>query len=426
MKIVWLCNTELPEVALLRGRDVLPFSGWVSGLLNALINRGESTEIEEIQLCIICPAETFAEGTADRFSYYTFVQGKDKYRNSKEIENYFTRIIGKENPDVIQLFGSEFVHALSMLKAAELCGKSRKTVLHIQGLTSIIQAHIYGALPNSVKYGYTLRDVVKKDNLFLAKKKMKKRGNFEKEIINKVNAVMVRTEWDSACIELIDDQKKQYHCNEILRTSFYDGKWEYSQCKKHSIFFSQPMTHVKAFYQLLKAFPKVLERFPDAQIYTTGKRLEYSVLGKMKQSAYQNMMADMISKNNFQDNVHFLGQLDEEQMKKEYLSSNVFVITSAIENSPNSLGEAMMLGVPCISSDVGGVRDMIVHGINGYLYPFDEEYMLSWYIIHLFENPNICSEMSTAAQRSARIFNNRDTTINKLIAAYKDIASDHV
>lgn len=42
------------------------------------------------------------------------------------------------------------------------------------------------------------------------------------------------------------------------------------------------------------------------------------------------------------------------------LNANMFLLPSAIENSPNALGEAQMLGVPCVSSRVGGVEDMIL------------------------------------------------------------------
>ena len=70
---------------------------------------------------------------------------------------------------------------------------------------------------------------------------------------------------------------------------------------------------------------------------------------------------------------------------------------STIENSPNSLGEAMLLGLPCISSHVGGVANMLVHGVEGFLYPSDEPYMISYYVCKLFENDNLARRFSEAA-----------------------------
>jgi glycosyltransferase involved in cell wall biosynthesis len=70
-------------------------------------------------------------------------------------------------------------------------------------------------------------------------------------------------------------------------------------------------------------------------------------------------------------------------MRDRYLSSALFVCPSTIENSPNSLGEAMLLGMPCISADVGGVRSIFTDGEDGILYPgyvtvengFDRKYL---------------------------------------------------
>jgi glycosyltransferase involved in cell wall biosynthesis len=85
------------------------------------------------------------------------------------------------------------------------------------------------------------------------------------------------------------------------------------------------------------------------------------------------------------EHVEFLGPLSEDQMIEQYLQSNVFVCPSSIENSPNSLAEAQMLGVPNISSFVGGTLNMVKHGKNGFLYRFEEIEMLAYYIDEIFQ-----------------------------------------
>ena len=71
-------------------------------------------------------------------------------------------------------------------------------------------------------------------------------------------------------------------------------------------------------------------------------------------------------------------------MCEQYLKANVFVLPSAIENSPNSLGEAMMLGTPTVVSDVGGVKNMIDHEKEGYVYQPDASYMIAYYAGRFF------------------------------------------
>ena len=88
-------------------------------------------------------------------------------------------------------------------------------------------------------------------------------------------------------------------------------------------------------------------------------------------------------------------------MKSMYMKANVFVSASSIENSPNSLGEAMLLGVPCVSSRVGGVHNLMEHGKEGYVYPADEIYMLAYYICDLFGDYKKACEFGKRARHHA-------------------------
>lgn len=109
-------------------------------------------------------------------------------------------------------------------------------------------------------------------------------------------------------------------------------------------------------------------------------------------------------------------------MVQQYLKSHIFVCPSIIENSPNSLGEAQILGVPCIASYVGGIPNMIEHKISGLLYQSNEHEVLAQYICQLFNDKHFCNfisknEIRVALKRHDKIANAQMTLniYNKII-----------
>ena len=108
-------------------------------------------------------------------------------------------------------------------------------------------------------------------------------------------------------------------------------------------------------------------------------------------------------------------------MANRLLKSNVFVQASSIENSPNSLGEAMLLGVPCIASNVGGTSTMLKDKEDGFLYPFGDYALLAYYIDQVFKNNDYALKFSKNSQKHANITHNKKTNENCMIEIYKKI-----
>ena len=105
-------------------------------------------------------------------------------------------------------------------------------------------------------------------------------------------------------------------------------------------------------------------------------------------------------------------------MKQEYLFSNVFICPSSIENSPNSLCEAQILGVPCICSYAGGIPDLM-KGDEEHLYRFDDYEMLAYLIDDVFTKGTINPIVKIAEQRHNPKLNN-----DRLLAIYNEILND--
>lgn len=120
--------------------------------------------------------------------------------------------------------------------------------------------------------------------------------------------------------------------------------------------------------------------------------------------------------------VRFTGILDEKQLCWQYLQSNVFVCPSSIENSPNSLGEAMILGVPCVVAYVGAIPDLLEHQEEGFLYPVDAPYMLANYVCEIFTNDELALQFSAKAREHAMRTHDANINNDTLIRIYRELA----
>ena len=136
-------------------------------------------------------------------------------------------------------------------------------------------------------------------------------------------------------------------------------------------------------------------------------------------------MRKLIKKNNLKDNIIFLGGLSAQEMKDTMLKSNVFILPSSIENSPNTLGEAMLLGVPCIAADVGGVRNMATDKKDALIYPFDENYMLPFYVDKIFGDAEFAAFLSENAREHAEITHNKELNYIRLMEIYTELSANN-
>ena len=117
---------------------------------------------------------------------------------------------------------------------------------------------------------------------------------------------------------------------------------------------------------LLQAFPKILERYPDARILFAGQFKDV-----LAEEAYAARLMPRIRRYEEQGQWRFLGILDPAQMAAFY--PNLDVITVPSLNSTESFGlvqvEAMLAGVPSVASDLPGVRQPVLQTGMGEIAP---------------------------------------------------------
>ena len=134
------------------------------------------------------------------------------------------------------------------------------------------------------------------------------------------------------------------------------------------------------------------------------------------------------------DKVHFLGRLNAEQMKEQYLNCHVFVCPSSIENSPNSVGEAMILGTPAVCADVGGISSIFYgqdaehlaqadYPADGILYEPGNVEALAAAVCYVFDESNAAriEQFCDNASTHARDTHDAEKNYQRLMEIYGDL-----
>ena len=120
--------------------------------------------------------------------------------------------------------------------------------------------------------------------------------------------------------------------------------------------------------------------------------------------------------------VQYTGPLDAAAMRQAYLDADLFLLPSYSENSPNSLGEAMLLGLPCVASAAGGIPDMLQSGVQGMLYGVaGDDAALSAAILQVLALPDHGTALGTAAQIRARVTHDAAKNTAQMIEIYRKV-----
>ena len=412
MKLLWLCN-KIPGAVKekLTGK---PASGglWVDHVLSDLRK-------EDITMHILFPGDGVRGELDERCSFASFQRGEPHEYRSEQVP-FFEKEIVQFAPDVIHIWGTEYAYTLAMVNAAEQAALLDNCVISIQGLCSVYAGHYAEGVPYRVQRESTFRDLVRRDNILQQQKKFALRGEHEVAALKKARHVIGRTDWDKACTAWINPDAKYHFCNETLREPFYEGQWRYENCQKHRIFASSCTYPVKGFHYLLEAFAEVVKYYPDATLAVPGKSFLHA--DRLRRTGYQKYLEKLSLDGNIADKLEFLGSLSAEEMKQQYLRANVFALPSTIENSPNSLGEAMLLGVPCVSADVGGVTNLMTHREEGLIYQSTAPYMLAHNIKEVFAMEERAAQMGQKAHTHAAVTHNPEKNLQDLLAIYRELA----
>jgi glycosyltransferase involved in cell wall biosynthesis len=294
----------------------------------------------------------------------------DKKKVEKEIQNI--------NPDLVHSHGTEFQYSHI---AAQL---DFPYIISVQGVIKYLKNHLS-------EYNWRLqleleKNVIEKSDYFISK------ADFCTEFIKSINP--------GSHVIKIDD---------IVSDEFF--KTDYSPVQGTLLFVGNVIKS-KGIEEVIKAFIVLKKKY---------KKLTLRIVGYCD-SKYKSILDSLINESKTED-IIFLGPVSSSALIKEYQNAEIFVFPSHFETSPNVIMEAMAVGLPTVTTKVGGITDMIDDGDTGFLINPKSVPEIIEKVEHFLNDKEFAQKTGQKAHQKALKKFTKDIVLNKTIDTYKFVLS---
>ena len=219
-------------------------------------------------------------------------------------------------------------------------------------------------------------------------------GAIEKRFLSILSWVIVDTEYVREAVKLYPIRKKpeMYVIPQGINDSFFDM----SCAETSSILLSVGAYGERKGHLLtLKAFEELRKRRVQARLVFAG-----SVASK----PYYEQLKQAVKNSNYGEDIVLYNDVSDKQLKDLYQSAHVFVLHSEEESQGIVFAEAMAVGLPVVSTIVGGIPYVVSNGITGFLSVFGDIQTFSDNMEKLMENSSLWKTMSASAKLSAESY----------------------
>lgn len=347
------------------------------------------------------------------------------YNMSPSIFRKYNKYILEFAPDIIHIHGTEknlaqiqnYIHNIPI-------------VISIQGLLTGYKNYAFNYIhPTDIKNYSTLKNKIGKGGYNLMYKYFCRGISYETDILKKGKYFIGRTYWDKSHIMFHNPNALYFHGEELLRKEFYlqAATWDVSKCKRYSIFMPSGFNPIKGMHLAITTVALLKQYYPNISLSIPGispndlKRFTSKFLGE----EYIIYCKNLIQKFKLNDNIRFLPRLDAKGMVNEMQNAHVFLSPSSIDNSPNAVGEATMIGTPIVITPVGGIPSILQDEKEVLFAPAGDPYMMAFQIKRIFENDELAISLSKNAHLKALKRHDREKTASLYLRIYQEIIKIH-
>ncbi len=289
------------------------------------------------------------------------------------------QVVRDFHPDLIHCFGSEYAYAYLQQEVPEI-----PVIIHMQGFLNIYNASEMQALRVRDYYKLHHYNPLQILHFKFRYSKLRIYDEMEREIMRLNHYFMGRTEWDANIVRYYSPQAQYFHCPEAIRKVIKDSpkRWQFQPSKTMQIVSISSASALKGNGIILQT-----ARFLKSQ----GFDFRWRVAGDINTFR----LFESITGISHQDvNIELLGFIDAETIVQELIRAEVYVHAAIIDNSPNSLCEAQLIGCPVITTFVGGIPQLVEEGKSGIFYPYNEYHTLAFYLMNVHNNQAMLEQLS--------------------------------
>ncbi len=421
MKILWFTNS--PSLAKEKLNQVTYGGGWMESLQ------------EKIQVHPkISLALSFYSQNSNKFfiqnntHYYPLEITERKNRISRyiarirhkiedesiEIEKYL-KVIELFKPDIIHIFGTEKPFGLIADKV------NIPVIIWIQGNIIVYkQKWFTGLTKQQVSKNSLLKNKIKGFGLYHAFPAMEKVALREEKIFKNCKYFFGRTDFDRRITKILAPNAEYFHCEEMLRSHFYNYKFTANKSSFEEFKIISVLNP-----DIYKGFETIFQTMALLKTNYSKLRIKWQIVGIQGNEEIIKLVEKQFGFKAKDVNIEYTGKLKSDALVSKLLESDLFIHPSHIENSPNSICEAMILGMPIICTYVGGVSSLIENKKEGIVVQDGDHYTLAGAIVEVIENYSNALKCGIVARERALARHNPDQIINNLLNIYKEISNEH-
>jgi glycosyltransferase involved in cell wall biosynthesis len=414
MKVLWFTNTASLASSILN----LPVigGGWIESLEKSIRN------IDDIELAV---AFRHGEKELNNFNdgkaiYYAIPQRRksklaevvDRHMHKlddKDLIDYCIEIINEFKPDIINIFGTENGFGL-------ISSRTRiPVVIHLQGILTIYEKKWFS--PGITKWTLLrhtgVKFFLKGAGLFHDYMNFKKASLREQEIFRINKYFLGRTDWDRRITSILSPSAKYYLSNEILRSEFYSSQWTIKQ-RDTKVFISTIQGNI---YKGLETVFECAKHLADLKKIN----FKWIIAGISKEDIVVKIFQKVIDKKVEEYNIVLNGKTSSKDLIALELDADIFIHPSHIDNSPNSVCEAMLLGMPVIATYTGGTGSLLIDGKEGLLIQDGDSHSMAGAILELVNQPEYAAGLGRNARLKAVTRHKQDDIVSNLMNIYTDV-----